>query len=254
MRVERIDRLEQYILDKKSVSLDALCEKFDVSKNTLRRDIDTLVKKGTIDKVYGGVIAVEKNHMAVGLKPFNERNLLNLDLKERIAAKAAEFVKEGDTIFLDTGSSTLPIVSMLSHLNDVTIVTNSVPAIYSAINYPNIKVIALPGTLNRSTDSLVGAGCLDSLKNFHLKKAFMSCTGLSVDGGVCNASFAEYEIKRGAMGISAQRFLLADHSKFQVSAMMQYSSLDKFDYLITDKSPDSSISTFCEEHDTRIIY
>ena len=80
MRVDRIDKLEEYILAKKSVTLDKLCEHFDVSKNTMRRDIDTLTERGTVKKVYGGVVAAPKSQ-AVGLRTFKERNTIHLDLK-----------------------------------------------------------------------------------------------------------------------------------------------------------------------------
>ena len=253
MRVDRIDQLEKYILTNKSASLDSLCEMFDVSKNTLRRDIDTLVERGNIQKVYGGVVAVEKKQ-AVELRPFNERSTLHLDLKESIAAKMAKLIQDGDTIFMDTGSSTLPIIDMLDHLSNVTIITNSVPIIYGAISHPSLNVIALPGTLNRSTDSLVGAGCLDSLKNFHLKKAIMSCTGFSPETGVCNASFAEYEIKRAAMSISEEKYLVADHSKYNVTAMMSYARISQFNYLVTDEAPDAALINYCAEAGTQIVF
>lgn len=252
MRVDRIDALEEYIISHKTATLDSLCEEFDVSKNTLRRDIDTLLKRGNIKKVYGGVMATEKRE-AVSLKPFNERNSTNLNLKESIAEKASYLINDGDTLFIDTGSSTLPLIRFLGRKNDITIVTNSVPVIYAALSEPSLNVIALPGTLNRPTDSLVGAACLESLKNFHVKKSIMSCTGLSIENGVCNASFSEYEIKRAAMNIASERILLADHTKFGVSAMMSYSSIDRFDYLVSDSEPPKTLASYLSERGVELV-
>lgn len=253
MRFDRIDQLEKFILDNKSATLDSLCEQFDISKNTIRRDIESLVEKGTIEKVYGGVRAVEKS-IAAGLKTFSERNSINMSLKENIATKMVEFINEKDTIFIDTGSSTLPIIDMLDKFNELTIVTNSVPIIYGALSHPNLNVIALPGTLNRSTDSLVGAVCLESLNNFHLKKAIMACTGLTIERGVCNASFSEYEIKKTAMHICDEKFLLADHTKFGASAMMTYADVSAFDTIITDEAPIASFESRLKEKGVRIVY
>lgn len=252
MRVDRIDQLEKYIIEKRSVTLDSLCETFDVSKNTLRRDIETLIKRGNIRKVYGGVVAVERTS-SQGLRSFRERNSLNLEAKSLIAAKAASLISNGDTVFLDTGSSILPIVSELGKLTEVTVVTNSVPIIYKALEYPSINVIALPGTLNRSTDSLVGATCIESLSNFHLKKAVMACTGLTISEGACNASFAEYEIKREAVKISEERILLVDHTKFGVTSMMKYSPLEQFDYLVTDEEPSSEFMKAFEDMNIKLV-
>ena len=253
MRVDRIDRLEKYILEQKSVTLDDLCDRFDVSKNTLRRDIDTLTDKGTIKKVYGGVVAVDKAPAAV-LKPFRERNSIHLDLKQAIAEKMADLISDGDTLFVDTGSSTLPIAGLLDKKRDITVVTNSVPFIYSALSHPDLNVIALPGALNRSTDSLVGATTIDSLKNFHVKKAIMACTGLSPEHGVCNASFSEYEIKKLAMSLCDEAYLVADSFKFDVTSMMSYASLSQFHTVVTDKEPESRFRKYCSEHKVKLVY
>ena len=252
MRVDRIDKLEKYILEKKSVTLDDLCERFDVSKNTLRRDIDALTKRGNIKKVYGGVVAVDRAP-AAGLKTFRERNTIHLDLKLTIAEKMATLIEDGDTLFVDTGSSTLPIAGLLDKKRDITVVTNSVPFIYSALAHPSINVIALPGTLNRSTDSLVGATTIDALKNFHVKKAIMACTGLSPEHGVCNASFSEYEIKRLAMNLCDEAYLVADSFKFDVTSMMSYADISQFHTIVTDAEPDARFKRYLADHKVRLV-
>lgn len=252
MRVDRIEKLEKFILDNKTASLDSLCQRFDVSKNTLRRDIDALCERGNIKKVYGGVVAVEKGQ-AVGLKPFKERSAINSELKLSIAEKTAKMINDGDTLFIDTGSSTFPLVNLLKNLKDITIVTNSVPFIYHAMACDNLNIIALPGTLNRSTDSLVGASTIESLKRFHVKKAIMACTGLSVEHGACNASFSEYEIKRTAMSICDEAFLLADNNKFGVTSMMSYAELNQFDHIITDKRPADAITRYLNESGVELV-
>ena len=252
MRVDRIDKLENYILKNKSASLDKLCEYFNVSKNTLRRDIDTLTERGSVKKVYGGVVAVEKNK-AVGLRTFQERNTIHLDLKLSIAEKMAGLIKDGDTLFIDTGSSTLPLVNLLDKFNNLTIVTNSIPFIYNALSHPNLKVIALPGTLNRATDSLVGAATLESLNNFHVKKAIMACTGISMDKGVCNASFEEYEIKKAAMALCDEAYLLADSFKFGVTSMMRYADPEDFTCVITDAEPSEGMVKYLSDRKVQII-
>lgn len=253
MRVDRIDSLEKYILEHKSVTLDELCERFDVSKNTLRRDIETLLEKGNIKKVYGGVVANEKTN-AVGLRPFNERNTLHLDLKQTIAEHMATLIEDGDTLFIDTGSSTLPLSGLLDGKRNITVVTNSVPFIYNSLSHPAMNVIALPGTLNRSTDSLVGATTIDALKRFHVKKSIMACTGISLEHGICNASFEEYEIKKLAMTICDDAFLLADSFKFGVSSMMSYAEIKQFRTVITDAEPDERFRKAFKDAKVRIFH
>lgn len=252
MRVERIDRLEEYIISNRSVTLDELCTTFEVSKNTLRRDIETLLERGNIAKVYGGVVAVEKKP-SVGLISFDERRTTRLDLKEKIAKTMSTKISNGDSLFIDTGSTTLPLIQHLSKFDNLTIITNSIPVIYSALSYPTLNVISLPGTLNHSTDSLVGASCLDALKCFHVKKAILSCTGLTLSHGVCNASFAEFEIKKAAMSLCRESFLLADHTKFGVTSMMSYAKMDQFDCIVTDELPDALFQGYCHDKNIQIL-
>lgn len=104
MRADRIDRLEAYILEQRSVSLDQLCQVFGISKPTLRRDLEALMPRRTIEKVYGGVVAIApKNALAEGLTSFSERNIKNADAKARVARLAADTIEDNDVIFIDTG-------------------------------------------------------------------------------------------------------------------------------------------------------
>ncbi|MDO4296565.1 MAG: DeoR family transcriptional regulator, partial [bacterium] len=115
MRISRIDQLEHYILEHKSVSIDTLCEVFQISKNTVRRDLDVLLTRGNVEKVYGGVIACDNNSGIPELISFNERNIKNREAKNKIAALAASHVREKDIIFIDTGTTTVSIIDHLAH-------------------------------------------------------------------------------------------------------------------------------------------
>ena len=111
MRTKRIDLIERYIEEEKLVSLDVLCEKFAVSKNTIRRDIEELVKKGVVEKVYGGV-SFKVPPSDTPLVPYEKRHTVLNTEKDTISKKAASFVKEGDIIYIDTGTTCLNIWHM----------------------------------------------------------------------------------------------------------------------------------------------
>ena len=247
MRVKRIDQEEQYIQEHHSVSMEQLCTKFSVSMNTARRDMDTLIKKGTVTKVYGGVTAVEPTTTGE-LLSFNVRHIKHREAKEAIAKKAAAYVEEGDTIYLDTGTSTLYVVDYLKHLDQVTVITNSVQVMYKALPYPNIKLIGLPGTLKRDTASLVGNACLSQLRDYNITRCFMACTALTLDVGVCNSAVEEKDIKQLAMERSQQHILLVDSSKFDKTSMMTFCQVGDLDKIITEKMPPENYVRFCEEN------
>lgn len=252
MRISRIDQLEQYILEHKTASIDTLCEVFEISKNTVRRDLDVLVSRGTVEKVYGGVMASETASPIPDLVTFHERASQNAGNKQRIAALAASYVRERDIIFIDSGTTTMNIVDYLTHLNMVTVITNSVQVINKAMNYPNINLIVLPGSLKRDTASLVGSSCVEYLEDFNIVRAFMACTGLSIQAGICNASTEEYNVKKAALKKSQKHYLLADSSKFGRASLMTFGDVSQFDSIFTDQMPDDEFCSYCEEQDCTI--
>lgn len=247
MRISRIDQLEQYILEHRTASIDDLCEEFSISKNTVRRDLEVLVARGTVEKVYGGVIAVEGASPIPELVTFHERASKNAQSKKRIAALAASSIRERDIVFIDSGSTTMNIVDYLTHLSTVTVLTNSVQVINKAMNYPNINLIVLPGALKRDTASLVGASCVEYLEDYNIVRAFMACTGVSSSFGVCNASTEEYSIKKAALKKSQKHYLLADSSKFGKSSLMTFGEVSQFDYIITEQMPEEDFCSYCKE-------
>lgn len=237
MRLQRIDDIEAFVLEQKSVSIDQLCEKFQVSKTTLRRDLDQLVQRGTIEKVYGGVTAVEQKDTALSiLISYSERNTTNMDLKDRIARLAATYVQDNDIIYIDTGTSTLGIIDYLNRVSNLTLITNSVLVASKALAHDNIKTIILPGVVNLRTASSTGSECLEYLRRYHIQKSFMACTGIT-ELGAANTSPEESAVKRLALEQSQTHYFLIDHTKFDKPALMVYSPISRMDCVFTDRLP-----------------
>ncbi|GHV54219.1 HTH-type transcriptional regulator IolR [Synergistales bacterium] len=230
LRMQRIDAIESYVIQRRRVDLDALCEYFSVSKNTIRRDIDDLEKRGSIKKIYGGVCAAEKNE----LPAFKEHAETAPERKKRVAAAAASFVENGDIIFIDSGTTTYHLAEYVSDRKNLTILTNNLNFITSGIPCENLTIISLPGTLNRRTLSFTGANTAQALEAFNISKAFMASTGITVERGATNYYAAESEIKRMAMRRSRRNYLLADHTKLGVISLVTYADLKEFDCLITE--------------------
>lgn len=249
MRSKRIESLENYIYENKTVTIDHLCEVYNVSKNTIRRDIDELVANGRIKKIYGGVTVEDYKPIT----SFEERNIKNLNLKKEIAMKAAELVMDGEIIFIDSGTTTMHMIDYLKDKNDITILTNSVEVIVRAIPRQNITVISLSGILNRKTLSFTGSTAADVLSQYNISKSFLASTGISAANGATNSSPAETEIKKMAVTKSSNCYVLVDHTKFNVISLMTFSTLDKIDAIITDDMPEGSLKEALIAADCNII-
>lgn len=248
MKSTRMNQIEEYVLENDTVTLDKLTDIFKVSKNTIRRDIQELIKRGNIKKVYGGV-SVNFN----SLVPFNERQIKNSSSKTLIAKAASNFVNDGDIIFIDSGTTTVNMVDFLKDKNNLTIITNNLIFITNSTKYENLNIISTGGTLVRETNSFAGIDSLNLLKNYNINKAFMATTGISTTNGITNSSPLEGEIKKMAVKKSNKVFVLADYSKFDVCSLITYCNLSDIDYLITDKTPPSEYVDFIKKNMINLI-
>lgn len=244
MRAERIDSIIEFIYKNKNVTLDQICDNFNISKSTVRRDLSEILKDTNLKKTYGGITLKNKWGNKKYLTSFSERNIENADKKLAISKKAANIVEDNDIIFIDSGTTTFYMVDYLGNVNNLTILTNNLEVIFRAVKYKNINLISLSGTLSRETLSFVGATSISTIKNFNISKAFMATTGFSIMNGVTNSSPLESDIKRTVISKSNKIILLADSSKFNSVSLMTYCNLEDIDILITDKMPDKNISDY----------
>lgn len=249
MKSQRMKDIKDYITKNESVTLKELCEVFNISLNTVRRYVDEITKNSNIKKVYGGVCIQTP---VSPLPTFTERHMTQHQIKEKIAKRAAEFIRENDIIYVDSGTTTMHLIDYIPSQMPVTVITNSYHIVHAAINRPEIALIVVPGMLDRRTLSFTGENFqfLDSL-NIH--KSFMACTGITVSDGATNSFSAEYGNKKIAVRKADQIFLMADSSKFGVSTLMTYCPLSDIDYIITDKMPDHQFVQAISECDHSII-
>ncbi len=231
MKEKRLDLLREYIKNNNSVSLEELKEKFEISMNTVRRDIELLVKEGIIKKVYGGVVLTET---VKPLRAYEKRKKFNIKIKELIGKRASEYIEDNDTIFIDSGTTTLQIIPFLKDKKNLTVISHSLPVIDALYKLENIKVIVLPGILLRETASFVGNISSEFLKPFNIKKAFMGCNGITEIRQITNATFEEYEVKKNIINKSEMVILLADKEKFGNGGIMTFAEFTDIDILITD--------------------
>lgn len=244
MKSFRLRRMEQYILEKENVSMEDLCREFDVSMNTIRLDVASLVKKGSIKKVYGGVCSNRQN----SLVPFEERKMRNSEKKRALCRYAAELVEDGDIIYVDSGTTTMYLPDYLGTRKNITLLTNNLNAIMQAVPQENIQVICLPGILERKTNSFVSAETGQILARYNIKKAFFAATGVTEDGAVTNSSSLEYEIKKEALKNSDHKYLLLDSSKFGKSALLTYAHIADMEKIIADQEMNQELKELCNRY------
>jgi len=253
VKVARLDYMEQFILDNHSVTLDDLCKEFDISLSTLRRDLNELVSRGRVTKVYGGVKAVETGSVELPLLSYEERDIVHKEEKRIICEQAARMVEEHDVIYVDTGTTCM---QMIEYLKDIpcTLITNSLQVAMSAVNFEKLDVIMMPGRLKRETRSFIDIEVDKYLSTLNIDKAFMATTGFSMKNGLTNASESEFIVKKAVVKNSDKIYLLADSDKFERMALYTYCRFRDIDCLITNERPSEEYVEYCKEHNIDLIY
>lgn len=234
--------MEEYIIEQGSVSLDSLCEKFQVSKNTVRRDVAMLVETGNFKKVYGGVLSTQQNT----LLPFENRDETNPSHKEMICRYAAQLIRPNHIIFMDSGTTTRYLLRHLPLDIPLTILTNNLSIINEAVEYPNIRLLVLGNLLKHDTRSLVDVLDWSYYSKMNIDLAFMAATGISLERGASNSDLREYEIKIHMVKQSEQVILLIDQSKFSKNALVSYASMEEFQHIITCPQAPKEYRDYCK--------
>ncbi|MCT4593870.1 MAG: DeoR/GlpR family DNA-binding transcription regulator [Anaeromicrobium sp.] len=250
MKLERIKKIQDYLIDHQSASLDTLCTLFNVSKNTIRRDINDLEDKGFIKKVYGGIILNQPEKAT----PYPKRQEQFIQEKEEIGLLASSLIEDNDTIFIDSGSTTIHLLPNLIHKKGITIVTHSLNIIGESSLYENLNLISTGGILQRDTNSFVGVDSITFLKKINIDKAFMASTGFSIDKGVTNTNYLESEIKRTVVDISNKVVLMANDTKVGCSSFMKYCDLSEIDYYVTNKDIPTEYKNFFNENNILVLF
>lgn len=249
MKENRIQELKNYIMANERASLDDLCTLFNVSKNTMRRDINELEKQAIIKKVYGGIVLNDKKTT----EPFESREEKNITSKQIIAKLASQIVQDGDIIYIDSGTTTMHMIPHLAEIRNLTIITNNLNVIMGSLPYPNLNVLCTGGVLFRTTNSFVDMDAVNSLKKFNISKAFMASTGISITKGITNSSSFEYDIKRYMVENCDTVIVLADDTKLGRVSLTTYCELKDIHVFITNELPGSEFVDFFESNNIKLI-
>lgn len=231
MKSRRLTEMEGYILAHGSAAMDELRDAFGISMNTVRRDVAELVRRGGVEKVYGGVKAIGQVQPLV---PYAVRSSSPSLAKQAICMAAGEMVRDGDIIFIDSGSTTLHIMEAIKDKH-ITVITNNIEVMIRALDHENIRLIVVPGEIHRKTYSITGEDSAAFLNHMNTNLAFMAATGASMNN-VTNSSPLEYSIKKAAVAHTEKAVLLVTGSKFGVTSLLTYASLDQFHTVITDET------------------
>lgn len=236
---ERQSKILQYIRVHGSGQIKSLADWLDVSQATVRRDLDEMSQAGLIERTHGG--AVSNRNGSSFEQRYEEKLTLMEQEKRRIAQGAMNYVRPGDTIFLDSGTTIYYFGSKLCDIPNLTIFTYDIMVAYSIDIHPTSNIIVTGGMRRQGYNNvLIGNMVVEFLRNLRIDNVFLGADAIDVEFGVSNSNIYEAEIKSQAVASGNKVFLLADHSKFNKVALAKVCNLEKINTLITDEWEDNT--------------
>ena len=231
MKLDRLNDMEQYILQTGTSSLEKLCRHFGVSMSTIRRDVDELIRRNRIEKVYGGV-ARSQAGLAEGS---SMRRAQAQPAKKGKGYYAASFVRDGMSVFLDSGAAGLDLLPHLAGKRNITVISHSLTVLSEATRFPSLNVIALGGIYNSGTASFSGSSVLSELAKMSIDLVFLTADGVSAERGLTSSSYTEIEVKKNVAKWNRDLILLADGCEFGQSALITFCELRRLRAIISEK-------------------
>lgn len=230
MAIERDER-ESQILSRlakgDSLQVAKLARELGVSEVTIRADLRTLQERGLLTRTHGGA-------EPTGYRDILERKSQHPAEKDRIAAAAAELVRDHDQIMIEAGTTTAGIVGHLAGRRGVQIVTNSTLVFANARLNPNLAVILTGGTFHRASESLVGPVALRTIADFNVRLAFLGTDGFTVERGLTTGFAEGVEVLRAMRERAQESWLVADSSKYGQVGFASVMPLARLSGVITD--------------------
>ena len=214
-----------------NVRVEDLAERFNVSLVTIRKDLSELETRGLLERTHGGAVFTHKSRFNPS---FREKLGLQTQEKNLIAQAALEFIHEGDAIILDAGSTTLALAQAIKeHYHTLTVITNSVP-IALELSGLNWDIVLVGGQMRHHSLALIGPSTLSVLETYHVDKAFLGATGVSVDAGYTTPNPLEAQTKRAMLKAARERYVLADASKLGHATLSSFARLHEVNALVTN--------------------
>ena len=249
--MRKLKELELYIFENQSASPKELMEKFNLSESTVRRYINELMSMGSIRKGYGAVYANTKDQLLT----FKARMNIQAEGKRKIARMAADHINEGDILFVDSGSTHMFLPEAIKNKREITVFTNNIMfSMKMATTAENIKVVLIPGSVNKNTLSLTGETALAFLDAYHFDKGFFTASGISMTSGYTNRTLPERDIKAFLMKRTKEKFMLVDDSKFGLSFPFSFGKITDFHRILTNEEPDPVIAAGLREQNVEILW
>jgi len=247
---ERHQRILSLLSSNKIVSANDLAGLLNVSRETVRRDLLALEKKGFVNRVHGGAVLPNKEHEA----PFENRRDKQIHAKQKIARKAATLIAPGSSIMVDAGTTTSAFGQALAKLSGIMVITNSIDIAQTIKAGGNdIELILLGGHMVSDVPATYGELTLSEISRFNVDLAFIAPVAVDAEQGAFSFALQEAEIARTMIAQARENIILCDHTKLGVSSRVCIAKANDINYIVTDEAANNEQLSLFSSTSTEVI-
>lgn len=247
---QRREKILELLREDGSAKVHNLSKIFKVSEVTIRHDLERLEKDGFVSREHGGAFLKEVESL---VRSFALINQSNMDKKAVIGIHAAGLIEAGDTIILDSGSTTTEVAKNLVGRKNLTVITNALNIALILGAEPDIEIIMTGGEFKPPTLSLTGQKAAAFFHDVHVDKLFLATAGISLRSGLTYPSLSDIVVKKAMIDVAETVYLVADSTKIGKGALASLGALSLIDFIITDSGIGKDHLQLFRDHDIKII-
>jgi len=251
LALERRNLILEQLQEEKRVVVSELSQKFGVSEETIRRDLDKLDRDGLAVKSYGGAVINENTSIDM---PFNVRKKRNVSGKQKMAEIIAGLIEDGDHITLDASTTAIFIAKAIKQKQRLTVLTNSIEVIIELSDVSEWNIISSGGKLKEGYLALVGTNTIEIFSSYNVEKAIVSGKGFDMEKGLTDSSDEFAKPKQMMLKSAKQKIIAVDRTKFDTVAFSKIADLKDIDIVVTDEKPSEGWSTLLRENGITCLY
>jgi DeoR family glycerol-3-phosphate regulon repressor len=233
-----------------AISVEALAEKFGVTLQTVRRDVQRLAEAGLVARFHGGVRVPSSTTENIA---YRQRQALQADGKASIAKAIASRIPAGSSLILNLGTTTEAVAKALVLHKGLRVITNNLNVAMILADNPDCELVMVGGTVRNRDRGVVGEAAVDFIRQFKVDIGLIGISGIESDGTLRDFDYREVMVARAIVEHSRQIWLAADHSKFNRPAMAEVGNLQQIDMLITDATPPDPFRLLLNEAGVELV-
>jgi DeoR family transcriptional regulator, glycerol-3-phosphate regulon repressor len=231
------------------VSVDGLAEKFDVTPQTIRKDLNDLCEQRLLSRIHGGAVIAS----GVENTAYEARRLIAAQEKRAIGSRAAALIPNQSSLFINIGTTTEEVAGALMGHEELLVITNNLNVAMLLYRHPTIEVIVAGGVVRRTDGAVVGSSAVDLIRQFKVDTAVIGASAIDEDGALLDFDYREVRVSQAIMENARRVVLVADRLKLERTAPVRIGHISQIQVFVTDRLESPRLRAICGEHSVEVI-